>query len=617
MMEPPLLTILHLSDLQFGKNHLFGRLHVPPPDAALNSLAVRLTDDLALLSENHGLNPNLIVVSGDIAEWALPAEFDQARGFLEHVTKSLNLPPSRVVLVPGNHDVNRRRCSSYFDERASVGEDPVPPFWPKWENFAAFFQKFYGDKPTVDFPVATPWTLFEFPELKLVVAGLNSTLAEIHDIAAKDPDHERYIKSGDFGHFGRVTETQCRWFAERLRRFRERGWFRLGVLHHNVRRGAVNDDEHLKDVDDLNRWLGSELNLLLHGHTHDGKQDLLPNGLLVLSTGSTALAKEARPEEVPCQYQVLRIGRDHIQRFTRKYDVGQKRWIADTRCSDNGDQWQIEHPVTFIAVDATFPPSTPPEPTESDKPPLPGSGRGHRDDPEGLRDELRATAGGRGDGFLERVADVCRQRMPNAKIMPQTSPTAPLAYLWVTQRDEFGTLQYPVGVCEQGVTQADIDRFLRDVDAVYRVADPRMVSELVYGGQQAAPELVEYAKNGGVRLQSFVEYRGLIDFGNYLKRQSARLAADPRYPRRLYVPQRMRYGLGLDSMTAPDGLDGPYPVFLPDRDSTDALGAVARWLIDSDGRFVLVLGDFGTGKTFLLRQLAHRLTETPGARSRC
>ena len=49
-MEPPPITILHLSDLQFGKNHLFGRLHVPPPDAALNSLAVRLTDDLALLT---------------------------------------------------------------------------------------------------------------------------------------------------------------------------------------------------------------------------------------------------------------------------------------------------------------------------------------------------------------------------------------------------------------------------------------------------------------------------------------------------------------------------------------------------------------------------------------
>jgi len=107
------------------------------------------------------------------------------------------------------------------------------------------------------------------------------------------------------------------------------------------------------------------------------------------------------------------------------------------------------------------------------------------------------------------------------------------------------------------------------VDAVYRVADPRMVSELVYGGQQAAPELVEYAKNGGVRLQSFVEYRGLIDFGNYLKRQSARLAADPRYPRRLYVPQRMRYGLGLDSMTAPDGLvlvHPPVPDGMADRE---------------------------------------------------
>src|SRR5262249_49023935 len=37
------------------------------------------------------------------------------------------------------------------------------------------------------------------------------------------------------------------------------------------------------------------------------------------------------------------------------------------------------------------------------------------------------------------------------------------------------------------------------------------------------------------------------------------------------------------------------------------------WITDLHGRFVLLLGDFGTGKTFLLRELAQRLAQTPGA----
>ena len=35
--------------------------------------------------------------------------------------------------------------------------------------------------------------------------------------------------------------------------------------------------------------------------------------------------------------------------------------------------------------------------------------------------------------------------------------------------------------------------------------------------------------------------------------------------------------------------------------------------MDDDGRFILILANFGTGKTFLLRELARRLTDQPGA----
>jgi len=43
MTEPTPITILHVSDLQFGHKHQFGRLALGDPDAAFDTLLARLT----------------------------------------------------------------------------------------------------------------------------------------------------------------------------------------------------------------------------------------------------------------------------------------------------------------------------------------------------------------------------------------------------------------------------------------------------------------------------------------------------------------------------------------------------------------------------------------------
>ena len=61
------LTILHLSDLQFGKNHRY-----PDGEGSFNSLYAKLAEDLDELAEKRALRPTAIVVTGDIAEWSSP-----------------------------------------------------------------------------------------------------------------------------------------------------------------------------------------------------------------------------------------------------------------------------------------------------------------------------------------------------------------------------------------------------------------------------------------------------------------------------------------------------------------------------------------------------------------
>ena len=71
-------TLLHLSDLHFGRIH-------PPLVAPLVAFA-------------RNLEPDVVVVSGDLTQRARSAQFRQARAFLDAL-------PTPQIVVPGNHDV--------------------------------------------------------------------------------------------------------------------------------------------------------------------------------------------------------------------------------------------------------------------------------------------------------------------------------------------------------------------------------------------------------------------------------------------------------------------------------------------------------------------------------
>ena len=245
------------------------------------------------------------MVTGDLAEWGLGREFEQALEFLERLVEAVGLPRHRVAIVPGNHDINRKACSAYFADQDADERDPQRPYWPKWRHYTTVFDRCYaaatppGGTGGPEFTPERPWSLFEMPDLLAVVAaGLNSTMAESH------------LDGDDGHHYGWVGEDQLAWFADRLRGYRDRGWLVLGAVHHNAVRKAVDDEENLRDADDLDRVLGHKvpgypatgpgpLHLLLHGHTHDGRLHRLPSGLLALSTGSTAVI--ARRDRARCR----------------------------------------------------------------------------------------------------------------------------------------------------------------------------------------------------------------------------------------------------------------------------------------------------------------------------
>lgn len=74
-------TLIHVSDLHFGRS-----------DESLMA---------ALIGTWSALNPDLVVISGDLTQRAEPAEFEAARSFLTALTSA----GMKYVVVPGNHDI--------------------------------------------------------------------------------------------------------------------------------------------------------------------------------------------------------------------------------------------------------------------------------------------------------------------------------------------------------------------------------------------------------------------------------------------------------------------------------------------------------------------------------
>ncbi|ACU40232.1 eIF2A-related protein [Actinosynnema mirum] len=463
-------------------------LHLPGPRAGGRGWAFTASDLLRDLPADTP--PDLLVVAGDLTEQGGKAEFAQAFRLLADLAEDLDLPRDRVLVVPGAHDVNRKACKAYFDTAEADDEAPVPPFWPKWKQFSAAFDRFYdGHSPT--FTADEPWTLFEIPDLSTVVAGFNSTTADTHERATTSLGRDQVAR-----------------FRTWLDGFREPDRLRLGVVHGESSGSAWPDELH---------------HLFSSPADNDG-------------------------------YQLVSFDASRTTRQARRFADG--RWTGDTRISPTGTAWRVTERRRA-------------EPAQESPPPPPGN------------------------AFFDRVVEATRFAHPDASTVPHPEKS----YLRVGLPIPGGGVDYrPVGVVDGDLTERAVDAFVVDVHRHFTAEDPGTRSEIVYSGRLASADLVGRATRRGVSPRSWVEYRGLLDLGPLEERLRNALARDKVYPEALYTAQRYRV-VGRHS----SGEVEP-----------DLLARVLDWLGLRARQFVVVLGDFGRGKSFLLRQLARALPEHLG-----
>jgi 3',5'-cyclic AMP phosphodiesterase CpdA len=306
------VTLLHISDTQFGPHHRF--------PLGANSLADGLVRDVKVLTDQQRVpRPDVVVHSGDLTEYAKEEEFEAAHRFADTLLSGLELGPERFVVVPGNHDINYTLSRAYFRKCSRKGEKPVPPYFPKWIHFANF-ARHVGNSTSNDFE-ERPYALHKFDDLRLVIAGLNSTIDDSHR------------KADNYGWCG---EPQLAWFARELEH--HKAWHRVAIVHHNARpQNDIVDKQRLRDAGLVTSLLGPSIDILLHGHTHDGKTEILADGTIVLGIGSAAVKSDLRPPDVGNQYQIVSLRPGSVERLVRRYQHSQRRWVDDPSLSRRGD----------------------------------------------------------------------------------------------------------------------------------------------------------------------------------------------------------------------------------------------------------------------------------------
>ncbi|MDB5946307.1 MAG: metallophosphatase [Ramlibacter sp.] len=187
-------TLVHLSDVHFGR-----------VDQAVVT---------ALIPAVRSMEPDIVVVSGDLTQRARPDEFRAARRFLDEL-------PTPQIVVPGNHDVPLYNVFQRFGSPLS-----------KYRRFISQdLEPFYADD-------------------EIAVAGINTA----RSLTFKD---------------GRINQDQMQRLHDRLAPLDER-LTKIVVTHHPFDLPEGFDAKHLVGRADeaMDVFLRAGADVLLAGHLH-------------------------------------------------------------------------------------------------------------------------------------------------------------------------------------------------------------------------------------------------------------------------------------------------------------------------------------------------------------
>ena len=308
-------SILHISDLHKGENNDF------------NNLFASLCNDSDSYEQNIP-KPEIIVVCGDLAEGAngdnadiiIRQQYNEVEEFLNKlVDHFLNGDKSRIIIVPGNHDLYRGATIRSMDlipdevrevakERYFKGDHRYRWNWEdfhfylitneaeyasKYQFFIEFYNRFYNGIRSID-DCDMLNDVVDLPEYNITFAIFNSCYRI---------DHLNQI--------GAINTRAIATSQANLSKAFKSGRFIVGVWHHNI--SGIPTQTNYLDPRVLHSFMDFHIQLGLYGHQHHTEalyeyHDIFKRGKMTLiSSGCLYGRGKAMPEGIHCQYNILEI----------------------------------------------------------------------------------------------------------------------------------------------------------------------------------------------------------------------------------------------------------------------------------------------------------------------
>ncbi|WP_159036293.1 metallophosphoesterase family protein [Clostridium botulinum] len=306
------LKILHLSDIHLGTS------------AEASKYKLQLKTDL--ISRLKVEKIDFLILSGDITNASTFDEYDAAFKFIEDIIKSFKIDRSKIIIVPGNHDLSWDVC-----KRALIKEDEFNKeiYKLRFDNFSNYF---YSKLCGQDYPTEyeKQGILYKYEEEKIIVLGLNS---------AWEIDHIKKLRASI------NMESMSESIGNIIMDKKYNDWLKIAVFHHSVTGKDSMDNGFLELL------VSNNFKVCMHGHIHEAKYDFYSYGnnreIAIIGAGTFGAPAEEHVLGVPLQYNFIELSLDNkqIKVNTRRREKVDGAWEADARWGDK------DNPKPFYKID--------------------------------------------------------------------------------------------------------------------------------------------------------------------------------------------------------------------------------------------------------------------------
>ncbi|MBD2214628.1 tetratricopeptide repeat protein [Nostoc linckia FACHB-104] len=315
--------VLHLSGLHFGTT-----------DNARTWYA-QLAEDLRY--ELGCSRLDTLIISGDIASKSTPDEYAAAQLFLNRLSQEFYLESQKIVIVPGNHDVNWQLAEAAYsiinteysqegieeyltDENGEFIEGlDKEQYKQRFINFSRFYEVIKGEFYPLEYN--QQYSLQHLPEQNLLILGLNS---------AWQIDHRRNKYRASIN-----SEALSNALSLIRRNLAYEDCLKIAVWHHSL--NSIFGDR-ITDSGVMERLATAGFRLVLHGGIHRNENnsyryEYSTSGqqINIIGAGVFGASLQESGSHYPWQYNFLKIDSSKVTVETRRREDANGVWKPDLR----------------------------------------------------------------------------------------------------------------------------------------------------------------------------------------------------------------------------------------------------------------------------------------------